>query len=236
MSPATTSFLISLAENLSWVMQVSILVPMVVVWRRRRYFPPAVRLLSWYVYLSLVSVLGARVSEFYHLSNWLAVAGFNLGKIALLGGVFYLALHQARARSLVALTTLATLVFGLYSMWQLGIGFLLTYARVTQCAVLAAFALAYLEQLSREAPAGRLGHNPLFLVSVGQLFYSAGTVMYFSMDFNHMPSPQLKFYFGIVAILGLIFNFLLTLAFLRARSEPDPLAISRRAASQMVNA
>jgi hypothetical protein len=220
MSPSTIAVLLILAKTLSWVMQASILVPMVVVWRRGQYFSPAVRLLSWYVYLSLLSSVGARLSELCQVPNWPMLAAFNFGKIALFGGVYYLALHHRMVRQLVLATTGAGLAIALYSIVMMDMSFVVTFARVLQCALLAGFALAYLEQVSREPPRGPLRHNPLFLVSVGQLFYSAGTVMYFSLNYLKLPSGYTEIYFGIVAILGLVFNTMLTLAFLRAQPEP----------------
>lgn len=220
MTDATIHLLKALSETLSWVNQASIIVPIAVVWRRRQHFPPAVSLLSWYVYLSLACSVGARLAELNQLPNWPMLAAFNFGKIALFGGVYFLVLRQWLVRRLVLALAAGALLFGLYSMLYLPMSFAVTLARVLQCALLAGFALAYLEQLSREPPAGRLRHNPLFLVSVAQLLYSAGTVMYFSFGAVDLPAVYTRICFGIVAVLGLLFNVLLTLAFLRARPEP----------------
>ncbi|GAA4370890.1 hypothetical protein GCM10023185_45800 [Hymenobacter saemangeumensis] len=219
MSTPTLNFLMAVSEGLAWAMQVSILVPMAVVWRRRRQFPPPVKLLSWYVYFSLLCSIGARIAEVNLLPNWPMLAAFNFGKIALFGGVYYLVLRQWLVRRLVLASAVLTVAFGIYAMLWLDMRFVVTYARVLQCALLAAFALAYLEQLSREPPLGQLNHNPLFLLSVGQLLYSAGSVMYFSIGFVKLEPIYNKIYFGIPAALGLVFNILLTMAFLRAQPE-----------------
>jgi hypothetical protein len=219
MSTATTSLLVTIANVLSWFMQLSILVPMVVVWRRQAQFPPAVRLLSWYVYLSLLSVIAARSAEFMHQSNLLILTAFNFSKILLFLGVYYMVLQQQVVRQTLAVLTALGLLAGVAIFGWLDTSFLLTFSRTLQCALLAAFALAYLEQLAREPPAGQLRNNPFFLVSVGQLFYSAGTIIFFSFGLAKLTYAQNKIYFGIVAIVGLFFNALLTLAFLRAKPE-----------------
>jgi len=221
MSTTTLSLLVALSGILTWVMQASIIVPMAVVWRRRQHLSPSIRLLSFYVYLSLLCSVGARLAELSHDPNWPWLVGFNMGKIALFGGVYYLVLRQRLVRRLVAALTVATLVFGLFAILRLEMAQVVTYARVLQCALLAAFALAYLEQVSREPPQGSIHRTPLFLVSVAQLLYSAGTVMYFSIDYVKLVPAYAKIYFGIVAILGLLFNALLTLAFYWAQPEPE---------------
>jgi uncharacterized membrane protein YeaQ/YmgE (transglycosylase-associated protein family) len=200
-------------------MQLSILVPMVVTWQRGRQFSPPIRLLSWYVYLSALSVVAARWAEWTHHSNLLYLMAFNAGKILLFTAVYFQVLQLRWLRWLFVGLAAAGLLGGLYVGLRQEMGFLMTYFRTLQCALLAALALAYLEQLSREPPVGRLRQNPMLLLSVGQLVYSAGTVMFFSLDFTKASMAQNKIYFGVVAISGLIFNYLLTLAFLRARPD-----------------
>ena len=86
------------------VLQLSILVPMIVVWLRKSEFLPAIKLLSWYVYLSAFCVLGGHYTEY--APNALFIIGFNLSKIALFGAVYYMMLESARMRQLVLITTL----------------------------------------------------------------------------------------------------------------------------------
>ena len=215
----STEQLVGITEVLSWIMQLSIVVPMVVTWQRWRQFSPPIRLLSWYVYLSLLSVVAARWAEWTHHSNLLYIMAFNAGKILLFTAVYFQVLQLRWVRWLFVGLAVAGLLGGVYVGLRQEMGFMMTYFRTLQCGLLAALALAYLEQLSREPPMGQLRQNPLLLLSVGQLVYSAGTVVLFSLDFTKASMAQNKIYFGIVAIAGLIFNYLLTLAFLRARPD-----------------
>ena len=144
---------------------------------------------------------------------------FNAGKILLFTAVYFQVLQLRWVRWLFVGLAAAGLLGGVYVGLRQDMGFMMTYFRTLQCGLLAALALAYLEQLSREPPMGRLRQNPLLLLSVGQLVYSAGTVVLFSLDLTKASVAQNKIYFGIVAVAGLIFNYLLTLAFLRARPD-----------------
>jgi hypothetical protein len=224
----STAQLVIAAETLSWLMQLSIIVPMVVSWQRWRQFSPPIRLLSWYVYLSALSVVAARWAEWTHHSNLAYLMAFNTSKILLFTAVYFQVLQLRWLRWLFVGLVALGLLGGVYVGLRQEMGFMMTYFRTLQCGLLAALALAYLEQLSREPPVGRLRHNPMFLLSVAQLVYSAGTVVFFSLDFTKASVAQNKIYFGVVAISGLIFNYLLTLTFLRARPNgPETQATSR---------
>lgn len=226
----STTQLVIVAEALSLFMQASIIVPMVVSWRRWEQFSPAIRLLSSYVYLSALSVVAARWAEWTHHSNLLYLIAFNAIKILLFTAVYFQVLQLRWLRWLFVVLTAAGLLGGVYVGLRQEMGFMMTYFRTLQCGLLAALALAYLEQLSREPPKERLRSNPMFLVSVGQLIYSAGTVVFFSLDFTKASVAQNKIYFAVVAISGLIFNYMLTLAFLRAQpGGPETPGLAGRA-------
>ena len=96
-------------------------------------------------------------------------------------------LKSARMRHLVLVTTptAVAVCIGLTA-----IGFVtnffdiaITVSRMTQSAVLAAFALVYLKQLLSRPNTVSLSRDPIWLLSVGQLLYSAGTVTAFSLDY-----------------------------------------------------
>jgi len=202
------------SDWLMYAMQASILIPMAVVWRQRRHFSPAVRLLSWYVYLSLTSVLLLQLYPRYLPSNYAILVAFNMGRIALFGAVYHHVL-RGRARQVVAAATAAALVAALAAV-AYNLSAAVAIVRVVQCAVLAGFALLYLEQrLAR--PAAR---DPLWLLSVGQLLYSAGTVTAFSFTTHAgVTRHDITVKFLFVSISGLVFNYFLTLAFLRAQAS-----------------
>ncbi|MGY3089523.1 hypothetical protein ACVWYF_002571 [Hymenobacter sp. UYAg731] len=215
----------------SWfmtLMQLSILVPMVVVWRRRAHFPPPVRLLSWYVYISAFFVITARLSAIYLHNNLYFLIGFNVTKMLLFAAVYRQVLTSPRMRRVLAIATIAALgtVAGTFA---LGAAQALAVSRVAQCALLAGFALAYLEQLLNRADNRRLSQDPLGLLSLGQLIYSATTVSVCSLDIvtqSYMPVIHL-FSDVFLASAGLAFNYFLTMAFLRATPDtPVPIAVA----------
>ena len=219
--PATT--LVQLMMIMMTVMQLSILAPMLVVWMRKREFPPAVKVLSWYVYLSAFCTVGGRLTAAY--DNSLSLICFNAGKIALFGMVYYEVLKSARMRQLILITALGALAV---CVGLTGNGFFthsfdlaVVVSRVMQSAVLAAFALVYLEQMLGRANTVPLSRDPIWLLSVGQLLYSAGTVTAFSLDYlsktQYDQAPKWIF----ISIIGVIFNVFLTLAFLRAKTAPQ---------------
>ena len=203
--------------SLITVMQVSIAVPMVVAWRRGRHFTPAVRLASWYVYLSALSSFGGSVLYPAWLSsNYGVLVGFNVGKILLFGTVYHLALTGPVARRLVLVGTVAA-VAGVAAVVPYGMSLVVDVSRVVQCALLAAFALCYLNQRLDERSLTPFAHNPVWLLSVGQLLYSGITVGAFSFDYLSRTAADQTWKYIVVAIGSLSFNWFLTLALLRAR-------------------
>jgi hypothetical protein len=200
------------------VMQASILVPMVVVWWRRKAFPPPVRLLSWYVYLSAASVLLSLVHKMFMANNHPILIGFNIGKVLLLGMVYYQVMQGPVRRRVVAGLTAAS-VAGLLVLATVDAFFCIAVSRVVQCAVLAAFAMTYLDQVSTQQVRVKLWRDPLVLLSIGQLLYSAGTVSAASYDYwSRTRAEQLPKYI-FFAISGLAFNYFLTTAFLAAKPK-----------------
>lgn len=219
----------TLSNWLMYLNQASIIVPMAVVWWRRKHFAPAVKLLSNYVYLSAFCSFGINfLYPAVFATNYWFLAGFNLGKTLLLGAVYYSVMKSAPLRRVVLNTSLVAM------LCVLSVFFYNTYAgvtcaRLTQCAVLAGFAMLYLEQsLNRPAPR-RNGHNPIWLLSVGQLLYSAGTVTAFSFDYFSVTIYDQSSKALIAATLGLVFNGFLTLAFRRAK-RTDATAVPPRPA------
>ncbi len=217
--------LIRLMSLLMYIMQASILVPMVVVWFRWRHFSAPVRLLSWYVYLSLIgSALGNLLTKVMS-NNYPGTIFFNTGKIVLFGAVYHQLLSLPRWRRLVLISTGATLV-GIVCFWSTelsGLYLMSAISRVAQCALLAGFAIIYLEQtLNRSVPI-QGSADPFWLLSVGQLVYSAATVTAFSLDYLSLTETDQIYKYILIALAGLVFNFFLTLAFIRAhRYAPSP--------------
>lgn len=210
-------------------MQASILLPMAVVWWRRHHFPAPVRRLSWYVYLSLFSVVGAR---FFYIgnppSNWAYLIAFNCGKLALLGAVYYQVLVRPNVRQLVLALTAAALL-GMVPIIYYDANLAVTMSRVAQCTLLTGFALLYLEQYLDRPTAGTATHDPLCLVSIGQLLFSALTVTAFILVYFDQSAGTGEIKFLFLSLGGLVFNWFLTLAFLRATrpasavpNEPGP--------------
>ncbi|MBD2721918.1 hypothetical protein [Hymenobacter armeniacus] len=205
------------------VMQASIVIPMAVVWLRRKHFSPAVKLLSNYVYISAFFVVTITVLYPAYLStNWWLVAGFNCCKVVLFWAVYRQVLDSALQRRLLGIAAALMVLSSAGVYWYDGaLG--VAYARITQCALLAAVAMAYLEQNISRTPTLRLWHDPLWLLSVGQLVYSAGTVTAFSQEYLTVTIYDQTWKYIIVALAGLAFNWFLTLAFLRAKRElPSP--------------
>lgn len=221
--PATA--LVQLMKTMTTVMQLSILAPMLVVWLRRQEFPPVVKILSWYVYLSALCTVSIWLMMANMYDNSLGIISFNIGKIALFGVVYSLVVESVRMRRLVRGTTLVAVLIcvgptlaGLFAHSFFDVAVVMS--RVVQSAVLAAFALGYLEQMLGRASIMPLSRDPIWLLSVGQLLYSAGTVTAFSLDYLSKTQYDQAPKYIMVAVIGIIFNGFLTLAFLRAKPLP----------------
>ena len=218
----STSVVIVVFDWLLTAMQASIVLPMVVVWWRWKHFSAPVRRLSWYVYLSLFSAVGAR---FFHIgnppSNFAYLIAFNCGKLALVGAVYYQVLARPGVRQLVlALTGVGLLAVLLILYFDANLA--VTVSRIAQGTLLAGFALLYLEQYSAQPAAGAATRDPLCLLSIGQLLFSALTVTAFSLAYLDQSAEAGEFKYLFLSLGGLVFNWFLTLAFLRAtRPVPD---------------
>lgn len=198
-------------------MQFSILVPMVVVWRRRRHFSPPVQVLSWYVYISAFFALGARLSAIYLHNNLFFIIGFNVAKVLLFVAVYRLVLIGQRTRRVLAITTLVALGTVAASL-ALSLGHAMAVSRVVQCTLLAGFALMYLEQKLNQFSEQRFSNDPIWLLGVGQLIYSAATVSGFSLEILFPFNETIITYFSMLStsLASLVFNCFITVAFLRA--------------------
>jgi hypothetical protein len=203
-------------DHLLHLNQASVLVPMVVVWWRRQHFSPAVRRLSLYVYLSAFCSLGMNfLCPALFKSNHGFVVAFNLGKILLFGAVYYRILLSLGARRAVLAATVAAVAGGA-GMFAYESHLGVSGSRIMQCAVLAGFAMLYLEQTLQRPPKTRNMQDPFWLLSLGQLLYSAGTVTSFSLDHLSGNVYNENWQFVVSGAIGLVFNYFLTLAFLRA--------------------
>ena len=220
--PATA--LVQLMKTMTTVMQLSILAPMLVVWLRRQEFAPAVKVLSWYVYLSALCTASIWLMIANAYDNSLAIISFNIGKIALFGVVYSLVMDSVRMRRLVRGTTLVAVLIcvglTLAGLFAHSFDLAVVVSRVIQSAVLAAFALGYFEQMLGRNNAVPLSRDPIWLLSVGQLLYSAGTVTAFSLDYLSVTQYDQAPKYIMVSVIGIIFNGFLTLAFWRAKPLP----------------
>ena len=209
------------------LMQVSILVPMAVVWKRKKDFPTPIRMLSWYVYLSVGCVIAAKLAAFYFHNNLLLVSAFNGGKVLLFAAVYTQVLSSGRVRRVLLQATVVALliiVSSIFYNWKIAGNI----ARMMQCTLLAGFALAYLEQ-ELNNPALRRGfRDPIWLLSVGQLLYSGGSIVGNLDTFTDKPFNSWVLFSSLI-FSGLIFNYFLTLVFLRAQQydlATSPLTVS----------
>ena len=216
--------LVQLMKTMTTVMQLSILAPMLVVWLRRQEFPPAVKVLSWYVYLSALCTVSIWLISTKMHDNSLALIGFNVGKIALFGVVYSLVMDSMRVRRLVQGTTLVAVAIcvglTLAGLFAHSFDIAVVMSRVVQSAVLAAFALGYLEQCLSRVNTVPVSRDPIWLLSVGQLLYSAGTVTAFSLDYLSKTGYEQAPKWVVISVIMISFNGFLTLAFLRAKPAP----------------
>ena len=210
------------------IMQVSILVPMAVVWYRQRHFSTPIKWLSWYVYLSAASSLGATILYPAYLeTNYGFSIGFNLGKIALLAAVYHQVIPRSQVRQLLLASSVAAIVGTLW-LTSRDMNLAAAVGRVGQCAMLAAYALVYLSLTLNNPRALPPTRDPMWLLSVGQLIYSAGTVTAFSLDYVTTTIANQPSKYILIAIAGLIFNYFLTLVFLRAGLPHPQLKATRQ--------
>ena len=231
--PQPNASLYLFVDCLLYLMQASILIPMAVVWWRRQHFSRPVKLLSWYVYLSLVSSV---LADFFRYgtppSNHLYLIGFNCGKLALIGAVYYLALPNVKLRRLIPVLVVAVLA-GVLLVTQQDTNLAISASRIAQFTLLAACAILYLDKFLDRSTGVALSRDPLSLLSIGHLIFTAGTITAISLQYLALTKQEE--YPQIIALSanGLVFNCFLTLAFLRARNSGVAAASQRGATAQL---
>lgn len=222
-------------NSLMYLMQASILVPMAVVWWRRQHFSRPVKLLSWYVYLSLISSV---LADFFRFgtppSNHLFLIGFNCAKLALIAAVYYQALPKAKLRRLIPVLVVAVLATVLL-LTQRDTDLAISVSRVAQFTLLAACAILYLDKSLDRSTGVALSRDPLSLLSIGHLIFTAGAVTAISLQYLALTKMEQYPQLIALAVNGLVFNYFLTLAFLRARSSGVGAASLRGVTSQLAS-
>lgn len=204
-----------LMKWLETFMQVSILVPMVVSWRRQRSFTAPVRLASKYVYLSAISVIIGKLAAHYLHNNLLVLVGFNMGKMLLFTAVYAQVLLPGRAHTLLrwsVVLVLCCMAGMLFYDWKVAAN----AARVMQITVMAGYALVYLDQTLHPDNKVLNTHDPIWLLSVANLLYAAFAVTAANIG---VFFPDETYYFSFICLASLSFNCFLTLALLRARPD-----------------
>lgn len=200
-------------------MHLSILVPMIVSWQRRKHFPAPIKLAGKYVYLSAISVIIGKLAAHYFHNNHLVIVGFNVGKLLLFAAVYAQVLTPTRWYWLLRRVTVIVLclVAGLlFYDWRLAF----TVARMAQVTLLAGYALAYLDQ-SLNADVVRFNRaDPLWLLSVGNLFCAACSITAYNIDLFEIGEYNGAASFVFISCASLIFNLFLTLAMLRSQRQP----------------
>ncbi len=168
-------------SSLMYLMQTSILVPMAVVWQRRRHFFRPVKLLSWYVYLSLISsVLAVFFRYGTPPSNHLYLIGFDCAKLALIGAVYYQALPKVKLRRLIPVLVVAVLA-SVVVLAPRDTYLAISVGRIAQFTLLAACAILYLDKFLHCSTGVALSRDPLSLLSIGHLIFTAGAVTAISL-------------------------------------------------------
>lgn len=159
---------------------------------------------------------------------------YNCGKLALLGAVYYQVLTRPSVQQLVLALT-ATALLGMLPIICYDAKLAVTVSWVAQRTLLAGFALLYLEQHSAQPAAGAATHDTLCQLGIGQLLFSALTVTTFSLMYLDQLAGTSEFKYLFLSLSGLVFNWFLKLAFLRATrpasagaNEPGPTSFKVR--------
>ena len=224
----------TLADKLTdwgfYIMQASSLVPLAVLARRWRRVPAHLRLLVWYLLLSVgCSVAGDVLfwlrehGYFREYTTYGSNQLFTVGKVVFFGWMYWYAFQGPKRRRLSAL--LPALLFCFFLAYWLGpdtVYYKALVMDITQplsLAMLAALALLYLDEFLNYPYKRAIKRDPVALISIGHLVFVGGTIVADSFTFLHTAKTQADLLPGYVLtiIFGTVFNYFLTLALLRAR-------------------
>ena len=211
---------------ITYTMQVSVVIPMAVTWWRWQQLPSVVRLLSLYTYVSLACsmlswLLHWMLMQGYIGNNYLGNFLFNTAAVALFMAVYYRSLSEPWRKRLVLGLGVAMLLLSLSLELGPDRRLAMSVAQTSGCAVLLAFALLYMDAFSAQRRQQPAAQDPIYLLSIGLLIKSAGAIVTFSLQYFIMDAAQMDIVWMPVPFIGLLFNYYLTLAFLRAR-RPGP--------------
>jgi len=219
-------WIVQVAKQLNILSLLTYLFPLVVGLRRWQHLTPAHKKLVWFVVIAgcLLNAL-SEISRVVWHNNLLFIYLTTWAETLFLSWAFYLSFRSATVRRLFAWAILLFVVVALVQVVYLrGIYASNTYARIAQSILLIGAALLYFEQTLQELRNIQLQHDPMFLVSVGVLLYFAGCLMVFILEdsmYAQKQFTQVWMMYSIQFVLLMVFNAILTLAFLNAGLKQD---------------
>ncbi|KAA9332173.1 hypothetical protein F0P96_11855 [Hymenobacter busanensis] len=229
--------IVAFAKQLNLLTLATAVVP-VGVGLTRRHLPQEARCLLAYALLATLA-LGtlSEVGRYVWHNNILILRTETWLGTVLLAGAYYQALPlPAVRRRLPALLVSFTLLAVAETIWLMDWHrYDSPYMRVAQSVLLIGLALRYFEHLLLQLRNIRLERDPMFLVSVGVVFYYAGAISIFVLETQLTLKPdQIWVMYIVEFVLRMAFNGLLTAALWHAGQLLPQLVHSSPAAKQLL--
>ncbi|WBO85074.1 hypothetical protein [Hymenobacter yonginensis] len=216
--------LMQLFYALGYLGQASIVVPIVVGFRRRQQLAPAPRgifycCLMWLVIMACGEF--ARLAWHYNVVIWDAL---EILEMWFIGVAYHRVLRFRLRRYFLPLGILYT-AFALLDTFVLhGLMLPITYTTVLKSVLIIALTLLYFEQMLRELRNVRLERDPMFVISVALLLYYAGTVVAFIMRAYFIDQNallQIQKVYAVNSVLNLVMHGLIARGFWLAGRQPQ---------------
>lgn len=216
MSTSDSATLMQLLSVLSYISQASIVVPLVIGFRRWRQLSPASRSIFYCCLMWLVMMsFGIFSGKFwgYNIAIWDAV---DILEMWFIGLAYHRVLRFRLRRYFLPLGILYT-AFALLDAFVLhGLMLPITYTTVLKSAFVVVLTLLYFEQMLRELRNVRLERDPTFIISVALLLYYAGTVVALVMRayfYEQNDLLQVQIVFAVNSVLNLVMHGLIAWGF-----------------------
>ncbi|HEY1055340.1 MAG TPA: hypothetical protein VGE24_09400 [Emticicia sp.] len=208
----------------STVSEVSILIPLTIIFLRKKYLSTELRILTAYVVLTLIRNFFGVTSDILYFTggnnfhtlfyyNWHSIIGFYI--IAFL---YFRLTHHTYWRVFIIIACCVFTFFSILeipsgSITQINTSFFNNYTYTASSLIVLIIVLAYFYQLLQDLKVENITKFPYFWVSVGLLFFLGGN-LFVNLFLIKAAKSTTQVSWGIInSALSILFHFTISLAF-----------------------
>lgn len=207
----------------STVSEVSILIPVVIIFLKRKYLSPELRILTAYVVITLIKNFFGVTSDilyFAGLKNFHTLFYYNWHSVLslyIIAFFYFRLLHNKYWKLFIILACCVFTVFSVLevpsgSLTDINTGTFNKYTYTASSLIVLIIVLAYFYQLLQDLKVENITKFPYFWVSVGLLFYFGGS-LFVNLFLVKAAKTTIQITWCINSAFSILFHFTISLAF-----------------------